>query len=254
MEKFWMYFKKAMLVWGFIWLAIVLLVGGLILFERVVTHQSLEQIEQQKDEGFKKKVGDIELKAVRDVTDPERMMISLYRGNTPMVTDYELPAKEFNLQWVDINKADVIPTGNGRYRIILQGGSYDCDQESSHYIWMLHYDGEMTLVKMLTLFGMHEVAGRADRLFANEILQLPEFDEESLEQIVIPIELELGATVKVSSMLSHQSNELMSQHFGKIIDERMIKLAKKGDTKLLAKYEAASAALKEALGKQAISP
>lgn len=250
--KFWMYFKKAVLVWGFIWLAIVLVVGTWIFIESLPRHQSLDKLDQKKDDGFKKAAGDMELTAVHDEADSERVLISLSRKSTPLITDYELPTKEFGLQWVDINEADVIPTGHGEYRIIVQGGSYDCDQESAHYIWVLDYRKEMRMVKMLTLFGMHKVAGRPDRLFATQIVQLPAFDDEKFEQIDVPIELEIGKVVKVRSMLGTQNNELMRLHFGKIMDERMNKLAKNDNKELLEKYKAASAELKEALGKTEI--
>lgn len=254
MAKLWMYFKKAMLVWGFIWLAIVLVAAAWIFVEARPEHETQGQAEPQKDEGFKKRVGDIELKAVHDEANPERVIISLTRKDTPLVTGYELPTKEFDLPWVEINEADIIPAGDGRYRIVLQGGAYECDQESAHYIWVLDYDRKMSLAKMLTVFGMHEVAGTADRLFANEIVELPAFADEASEQVVIPIELELGKTVAVGSMLSQQNSELMRQHFGKIIDARMSKLGKSGNTALLAKYQAASLALNETLGKRTTIP
>lgn len=247
MAKFWMYFKKGVLVWGFIWLAIILIVAITLAVQRVSNKQVAEQTAQQ-DTSFKKTVGDISLKVTKDSANPERLLISASRKNTPLVTNYELPMKQFDLSWLDVDDARISAMGDKGYRIILFSVESESDHDFSHYyIWLLTLDGKMSFDKMINLSDAHEIPGDESLLFGNRVISLPSFDELSYEEIAIPVEVQIGSALNMKPLLNQHSLDLLKQHYRKIIQSRIAKLSKSKDTKLLEKYKAASIEFEESI-------
>jgi len=253
MQKVWKYFKLFVLVWGFIWLAIVLFIGATILVQKMSNKQEArQQQEEQVDTRFKKTVGDINIKVAKDPADSEKLLVSVSRKNTPLVTDYELPLKQFDLSWIDVDDARVYSMGEKGYRIILFSSESESDHDYSHnYIWLLTLNGAMRFDTMIDLSNAHKIPGSESQLFGNRVIQLPAFDDVDYDQIEIPVEVEVERTLGMRPMLSQPNLELLKQHYNKMIQDRIAKLTKSKDADVLEKYRAASQEFeKTVLGKE----
>src|SRR5512139_3606564 len=153
-----MHFKTVVLVWGFVWLAIVLLVAGWVVVENVSKQPQVDQLEQNQGQRFSKDFGDIRLEVVQSGADADKLRVSLFKGKKQLVSNFALSATEFNVGAMQITDADVIPGANNSYQVILHSVDYECDQEASHYLWLLKLDGKtMRLVKMLNLSVIRKI-------------------------------------------------------------------------------------------------
>ncbi|HEY6095768.1 MAG TPA: hypothetical protein VIU93_12530 [Gallionellaceae bacterium] len=251
MARFWEYFKTAVLVWGFAWLLIVLVMAGWILAENL-SKAPHDQLEQDQGQHFNKDFGDLRLEVVRKGDDADNLRVSLFKGKKALASNFALPAGEFNVGAMQITDASVIPSGNNSYRIILHSVDYECDQEASHYLWLLKLDGKMSLVKMLNFSVVRKVEGSDARLLADKVIQLPAVDDEGFERIDIPVMLEIGQSIRLSPLLSEQGKALIRQHYGKIIESRLEKLSKSDNPDQIEQYKTASRELKEFLLEQSI--
>lgn len=247
MAKFWLYFKRVVLVWGFIWLAIVIFIA--LTFALQNMGKPTEAVQQvQPDEGFKKSVGGIDINVTKIENDLERLLVSVRRNGNEPVTNFELPVQEFELGWIDVNDAHLFPLGEKGFRIVL----FTTNQESDHevlrsYIWLLKLDEEISFEKMIEISGFSRIPGDESRVYGNRVVHLPSFDEEVYREIDVPVEIQVGKTLRVRPMLTRQSLELLRQHYSKTIQDRIELLSKKKDEALLAKYMAAARELDDCL-------
>jgi hypothetical protein len=228
-------------------LAVILFLVGYILVQRVSSQREPEQ-QEQLDTSFKKTEGDISLKVTKDSTNPEKLLISVSKKHTTLVTDYELPAQQFDLGWLDVDDARIFPNGDKGYRIILFSTESESDHDFAHnYIWLLTLNGKMSFDKMIDVSNLHKIPEDESLLFGNRVIRLPSFGETSYEEIAIPVEIQLGSQPIIKSMLNQHSLELLKQVYEKSIQNRMDKLSKSKDTVLLEKYKNASLEFDEAI-------
>ena len=242
MAKYWLYFKKVILVWGFIWLAIVIFIALTLALQNV--GKSSEPLQKDQTEvSFKKSEGDIDLKVtkVEKGGERERWLVSVHSKKKLLVTDYELPTEQFDLGWIEVDEARIFPLGEKSYRIVLFTTNQESDHEVQHsHIWILRLDEKIHLEKMMEISGSIRIPGDESRLFGNRVVRLASFDEERYQEIEVPVEIQVGQTLSVRSMLTEHSLELLRQHYDKVIQSRIELLKNKKDEALLAKYKDAA--------------
>lgn len=239
MAKLWTYFKNIMVVWGIIWLAIVLWIVATITAKSFFSTSDLDNIKEDSDEVYKEKLADLELNIKRSSKESGPLLLNLNQGNKTLVKEYPLPSEGHDISYTSIKNATGKQIAKGKYRFILQGGSYDCDQESYRYIWVLNYDGSMQLSKFLVLTDTKKIAASKDRIFANKVINLPKIKDEQYDQVLIPVEITLNDDVTTKTMLGRQNRQLVLAHYSKLINERISKLEKSDDGKLADQYKTA---------------
>lgn len=243
MTKFWTYFKKIVLIWGFISLAFFLFAVVSLTISSVVSHKAAEKVQ---DDSFEKTVNDLKLKVTRKNDETNSFFVSVTKANTPLIIDYKLPTKQFDLDSIEISDATIIPVKENAYRIILYSAVHDCDQESGHYIWLLKFDGKMNFIKMINLSDMHKIEGSETFLFGNKTI------DYGNEQITVPMELRISDEIRTAPMLNQRSIGMMRRYYEKEYNERMPKLSKISDAALLEQYQKAFSEFNEVLSEKVI--
>jgi hypothetical protein len=236
MGEFWRFFKLAVLVWGFVCLAIVLFVVGSIMMKDHSYKQEAEQ-QAQVDTSYKKTVGNLKVVVSKDSSNQERLSISIYRNENPLVKDYELPMAQFDLGWLNVEDVLIYPGGGGSYRIVLLTTNTESDHDTLHdYIWMLKLDKVMSFDRMIDLSDFHKMPNNETIQYGSREIYLPGFEGEEYLTISIPVEVVLGQTIRVKPLLSRPNLDEIKRHYSKVIESRLDKLVKMKDEEMVAKY------------------
>ena len=253
MQKFWKYFKVSVLIWGFISLAFVVFVAGWILVEnnfRTAAQQPQEagQIEPVLDKTF----GELQLKITQTSGKMNAFRLSLVKAGKPLLTDYQLPLGDYGQDWVSFSDAKVIPLSGGAYRIMLYS-SYGESEDSEGQIWLLKFDGQMRMVKLIQLADQHPLDDKETQLFGNVSIVLPAIGEtDYYETIAVPTQISIGDEIRTTPMLDPQGLAMLRAYYEKKIAARMAKLTGPEHAELLAQYKKAAAELKTSLVPQVI--
>ena len=247
MTKLWTYFKKVVLVWGFISLAFFLL-AVISLTISTFAGKKIAQVEQE--EGFHKDFNDIKLKVTRNYDETSSYFVNISKGSSSLITDYRIPTEKYDLDWFEVTDASIVPVKENEYRVILYSAIYDCDQESGHFVWLFKLNNQMQLVKMISLSDVHKVEGDDLMLFGNKIISLPSFTDFKYEQIVMPLEVGIGEAVRIAPMMNQRSIDIMRHYYGSELDRRIDKLTASSDGEMLKQYQKASAEFKEVLSEK----
>lgn len=246
MGTFWRFFKLAVLVWGFVCLAIVLFVAGSIIMEGHSHRQEAEQ-QAQVDSSYKKNVGNLKVVVSKDNSNQERLSISMYKNERPLVNNYELPMAQFDLGWLNVEDVLIYPNGGGSYRIVLLTTNTESDHETlNDYIWMLKLDKVMSFDRMINLSDFHKMPNNKAIQYGNRVIYLPGFEGEEYLTVSIPVEVVLDRTVRVKPLLSRPNLDEITRHYSKIIESRLDKLVKMKDQEMVAKYRNFAKELQEA--------
>lgn len=243
MAKFWKYLKAGVLIWGIVSLTIVLIFAAVII-SSYMRNKEVVNVEQQQ---LQKTSGDIKLRVTRGANESSGIFIDISRGETPLVTNYQLPAKQYGLEAIDVTDATITRVKENEYRIILYSAVYDCDRASGQFIWLFKLKGRLNLVTMIDLSDLYKVGGKDSVMFGNKSIFLPSFGTSKSEQIVIPIEVQVGDVIKVTPMLNRRSIDMIRNNFGKEIDNRIAMLTNPDSTALLKQYKKAKDELNEVL-------
>lgn len=249
MGIFWTYTKKIIFVWGIVSLAFALFV--IISLTRLwwVSHKI---VEQEQDDKYKKTFNDIKLCVIRKYDQTNHFLVSATKADKPLISDYSLPIKQYDLDYLTIKDASVIPINKNEYRIILYSAVYDCDQESAHFIWLLKLDKQMHLVQMIQMSDMHRIEGSEILIFGNKIIGLPSFGDLKYEQVLVPVAIKIGDAIKTVPMLDRKSMVMMKNFFEKEMQKRKNKLAGSSDTATLELCKKAAREFDEAISERAI--
>lgn len=248
MQKFWKYFKVSVLIWGFISLAFVVFVAGWILVEnnfRTAAQQPQEagQIEPVLDKTF----GELQLKITQTSGKTNAFRLSLVKAGKPLLTDYQLPLGDDGQDWVSISDAKVIPLAGGAYRIMLYS-NYGESEDSEGQIWLLKFDGQMRMVKLIQLADQHQLDDQETQLFGNVNIVLPAIGEtDYYETIAVPTQISIGDEIRTTPMLDPQGLAMLRATYEKKIAARMAKLTGPDHAELLAQYKKAAAEFKTSL-------
>lgn len=239
MANFWMYFKRVVLVWGFIWLAIVLFIAITLALQNLSARNEAKQQEQQ-DMSFKKTVGDINLKVARDSVNQDKLLVSVEKKNISLVTNFELPAKQFNLSWLEVDDASVFKIKDDSYRIILFSSESESDHDFSHeYIWVFRLNKKMNFEKLFNVSDVHKMPGDPTFLFGNLEIDLPDYGKEEFVVVDVPVEIRVGSSISMRPMLNRESLDKLSEHYTKFIKGRIAQLTDLKDESMLKKYKIA---------------
>jgi hypothetical protein len=237
MEKFWKYFKLIVLVWGFVCLGIVLLIVATILLQNVSNKHEEKQAEQV-DTSFKKTVGEVKLKVATAPDDPGRSFVTISKNEKTLVASYELPAKQFDLGWFEVNDARVYPMGGGSYRIILSSDESESDHDYSHkYIWQFTLGKEMNFDRMIDLSNAQMIPGDESLLIGHRAITLPSFGDEAYRELDAPVVVKVGNPLCMSTMLSQRNVGLMKKYYDAMIRQRIDMLTKNEDAELKKTYQ-----------------
>jgi hypothetical protein len=239
MATVWKYFKQAVLVWGFVWLAIILFIVVSVLVQKV--NSQMEAAKQsQIDTSFKKTVGDINLKVKKESTNHDKLLVSVAKNNTALVTDFALPSEQYNLNCLDVNDANVFPTNNNAYRVILFSSESESDHDFSHsYIWVLNLNKEMRFEKLFNISDVHKIPGDDSLIYGNLEIDLPDFGKEEFQAVHVPVEVRVGSTISMRPMLNQHSLNQMREHYVRFINGRIAQLTNLKDDVLLKRYKMA---------------
>ncbi len=235
MGKFWKYFKLVVLVWGFIWLGIVLFIVATILLQSFTNRQEAK-LEAQIDTSFKKTIGEISLVVKEGKEDSSRLYLTISKRGKLLVTDYELPTEQLAEGWANVDDARIYLIGNDGYSIILFLES-ESDHDYSHkYILQFSLNEKIEFDRLVDLAIPHKIPGDESLLFGNRIIDLPSFENESFETVDIPVLVKIGSTIKVCPMLNQRNLALQRRHYGKVIQHRIDLLSKSKDAELQKQY------------------
>lgn len=249
MGTFWTYLKKIIFIWGVISLAFALF---LIISLGISTLVGRKVVEQEQDDKYEKSFNDIRLTVLRKYDQTNSFLVSLTRANKPLISDYSLPIKKYDLDWLKITDASVIPVNENEYRIILYSAVYDCDQESAHYIWLLKLHKQMDLVEMIEMSDMHRIEGNEILIFGNRIISLPSFADFKYEHVIIPIEIKISDTIYTAPMLNRKGIDMMKSYFKNEVQKRKDMLAGASDTAMVERYTKAAKEFDEAISERVI--
>jgi hypothetical protein len=249
MKKFWTYFKKAIFVWGITSLVIALFLTILLARLWWVSHKAGEQ---EQDVKYEKTLNDIKLSVIRKNDQTNRFLVSVTKADKPLITDYLLPVKQYDLDYLTIKDVSIIPVSENEYRIVLYSTLYECDQELANYIWLLKLKEHMKLVQMIQMSDTHRIEGSEIIIFGNKIIDLPAAADFGYEKIVIPIEIKIGHSIKMTPMLGRKSMDMMKSYFKREILKRKDKLAGSPDTATKELYEKALREFDETISERVI--
>lgn len=253
MQKFWKYFKVAVLIWGFLSLAFVVFVAGWIVVEhnfRTVAQapQEAGQVEPVLDKTF----GELQLKITQTSGKLNTFQLSLVQAGKSLLTEYPLPLGDYGLDWISISDAKVVPLAAGAYRIMLYS-SYGESEGSEGQIWLLKFDGQMRMVKLIQLADRHQLDDKETQLFGNVNIVLPAIgDADYYETMAVPTQISIGDEIRTTPMLDPQGRAMLRAHYEKRIAARMAKLTGPAHAELLAQYKKAAAELQSSLVPQVI--
>lgn len=219
MKTIWEYFKLAVLVWGFLCLALVLYIVVSLIAKDFSYEREAEQ-QAQVDTSYKK-------------------------------TDYALPMERFDLGWLDVEDVLVYPMSGEKYRIILMSTNTESDHDTLHnYIWVLSLDGKLGFEKMIDLSDFRKIPDNKSVLYGDRIIYLPGFGEETYESVSVPVEVTIGRMIGVRPLLGRQNLDSIRHHYEKIIDARINKLSALQDKEMLEQYRNAAKELQEIVERQ----
>ncbi len=252
MGKFWTYARKVVFVWGAISLPFALFALFMIISLGISTMVGHKAVEQEQDDKYEKTFGEFKLTVIRKHDQTNNFLVSVTKADKPLINDYSLPIKQYDLDWLKIRDASVIPVNENEYRIILYSAVYDCDQESAHYVWLLKLDKQTHLVQMIQMSDMHRIEGAEILIFGNKIIGLPSFADFKYEQILVPIEIRIGSAIKTTPMLSRKSVDRMKSYFEKEMQKRKDKLTESPDTATLELCKKASKEFNDAISESVI--
>jgi len=218
----------------------------------ISTIVSRKVVEQEQDDKYEKTLNDIRLSVIRKHDQTNNFLVSVTKADKPLISDYSLPIKQYDLDWLKIKDASIIPANENEYRIILYSAVYDCDQESAHYIWLLKLHKQMHLSQMIQMSDMHRIEGNEILIFGNKIIGLPSFADFKYEQVLVPVEIKIGDAIKTAPMLNRKSMVMMRNYFEKEMQKRKNKLVGSSDTATLELCNKASREFDEAISERVI--
>jgi hypothetical protein len=252
MEKFLAYFRKIVFVWGVISFPFALFALFWIIsftIPRIVSHKV---VQQDQDVRYEKTFNDIRLSVVRKYDQTNNFLVSVSRADKPLISDYNLPTKQYDVEWLTIKDASVIPVNDSEYRIILYSAVYDCDQESANYIWLLKLNKQMKLVQMIEMSDVHRIENGGTQIFGNKIISLPSFADLGYKQVLVPVAITIGDAIKTVPMLNRKSMDMMKKYFEKEMQKRNNKLVGSSDTATLELCKKAAKEFDEAISERVI--
>jgi len=248
----WKYFKYVVLAIGFFSLALILYI--VVSLNLPQSSQNKQQENKQPAEVYSRKIGEMQLGILRDEINDGQLLMNISRGAQQLVTNYAFPDKEYDLHWANVSDAKIIPLQNGEYGVIVFTANEECDHcDNGKQIWIFKLGKNLNLLKMISLFDLHQTVDNSNHYFANKLLNVPSLEGLPGDQIFIPIEIMFGKQIIITPMLTQRSIAFLKGHWGKFIESRTQKSSGAENGDLTAKLKMLPRELNEALAQQVIS-
>lgn len=249
---FWKYFKYVVLAIGFLCLALILYI--VVSLNLPQSSHNKQQENKQPAEIYNKKIGEMQLGILRDEINDGQLLMNISRGAQQLVTNFAFPVKEYDLYWANVSDAKIIPLQNGEYGVIVFTANDECDHcDNGKQIWIFKLGKDLNLLKMISLFDLHQTVDNSNHYFANKLLNVPYQEGLPGDQIFIPVEIMFGKQIIITPMLNQRSVGFLKGHWGKFIENRTQKPSGTENDNLTAKLNMLPKELNEALAQQVIS-
>jgi hypothetical protein len=249
MGKFTNILKKILVVWGAISLSFILI---LIIWAFITSRTGNRAVEKEKDIVYEKKSEGIKLTVTRKMgKQAGEVLVSLTKGERALVSNYQLPVKKYSTEWLQIRDSKIIPVSENEYRVILYSTA-ESDDESTDYLWFLKYNNQMNVVQVIDMEGMHKIDDQDTIFLGNKHIYLPYAKGFDHGHFVIPIEVRVGDTIRISPLLSQNGIELLKKVFDKEAQKRMEKFRKEEKNEMLKINEKSLKKFSEAIVEKSI--
>ena len=248
----WKYFKYFVLAFGFLSLAIILYIYVYLVFSQYSQHY--EQENKLPTEIYSKTLSKLQLQILRDASNDGQLLMNISRGSQQLVTNYTFPVKEYELYWANVSDANITPLQNGEYGVIVFTANEECDHcDNGKQIWIFKLGKSLNLIKVISLFDLHQDADSSNHYFANKLINVPYQEGLPSDQIFIPVEITIGKQIIITPMLNQRSISFLKGHWGKFIESRIQKPKSAEKEELAAKINLLPKKLNESLAQQVIS-
>ncbi|HUX90162.1 MAG TPA: hypothetical protein VMV48_05675 [Gallionellaceae bacterium] len=237
---------------GFLSLALILYI--VVYLNLPQSSHNKQQENKQPAEIFSKKIGEMQLGILRDEINDGQLLMNISRGAQQLVSNYAFPAKEYDLYWANVSDAKIITLQNGEHGVIVFTASEECDHcDNGKQIWIFKLGKNLNLLKMISLFDLHQTVDNSNHYFANKLLNVPYQEGLQGDQIFIPIEIMFGKEIIITPMLTLRSIGFLKGHWGKFIENRTQKPSGTENDDLSTKLKMLPKELNEAFARQVIS-
>ncbi len=238
--------KTLIFIWGIATLALVLFVTITLSIKSVMSRKTVES-DQKK--AYEKRFDQIVL-TVREATDKNKttQLINISKSGKQLVRDYRLPVEKFGLEFpIQVKDSLVIPTDENDFRVILYTRYYECAEESTDYVWFFKKSDKLNLVHVADLSELTKSEGSGVSFFGYKHVNLPYFENAEFRHWIIPIEVNVGDTIRIFPLLNKTGIDLLKMAYQTEAEKRMAILSKTQNAKMLEEYKAALTKFEDAI-------
>jgi hypothetical protein len=198
---------------------------------------------------YEKSFGDLRL-TVQDRSDKNQNahLISISKSGKTLVSNYRLPIEKYDLRYpLQIKNSKLIPLKENGYRVILFSTFDECCEESTDYVWFFKLNDKLNLVHVVDLSELTK--NEADKLsfFGYKYAKLPYFKDAAYKYFIIPIEVTVGESIKISPLLNKSGIDLIKMSYEIEAEKRMATLNKTQNVDMLKKYKTELAKFKDTI-------
>ena len=237
--------KVLVFIWGLLSLAVVLFVTVTLTVKSLVNR---EPAEKEQEAAYEKRFDQI-LLTVQEKSEKNKnaQLISISKSGKSLVNNYRLPVEKYGMEFpVQIRDSILIAARENEYRVILYTASYECSEETSDYIWFFKLNDKLDLVHVVNLAELTKNGASGLSFFGYKHVSLPYFENAEFKHFIIPIEVEVGDTIRISPLLNKSGMDLLKVAYETEAEKRITILNRKQNVKMLEEYKTALIAFKDA--------
>ncbi len=238
--------KTAIIIWGILSLALVLFVTISLIVQSLKNRQILEKYQ---NEAYEKRFDQLLLTVQeRSEKDQYSQLISISRSGKTLVSNYRLPIEKYGLESpIEIKDSKFIPVKENEYRIILYSTYNECTEVSTDYVWFFKLNNKLNLVHVVDLSDLTKNEANELSFFGYKYAKLPYFKDAAYKYFIIPIEITVGETIKISPLLNKSGMDLLKMAYETEAKKRIATLNKTQNDKILKEYKAELIKFKDAI-------
>lgn len=238
--------KKAIFIWGIVSFVLVLFLA---IFLMILLSSNRQTVEKYQKEAYAKHFGQL-LLTVQDWSDENQNahLISISKSGKTIVNNYRLPIEKYGLEFpIRIKDSKLISVKENEYRIILYSSYDECCEVSTDYVWFFKLNDKLNLVYVVDLSELTKNETNELSFFGYKYAKLPYFENAAYKYFIIPIEVTVGETIKISPLLNKSGMDLYKVAYEAEAEKRMATLNKIQNDEMLKKYETALIEFKDAI-------